>query len=128
MVENDAVNVSAYVRIYKDPTGVLWHNFIKSVFHCVPIAHLSKSAQLQFEKGDWDGRPQESGRNMLPEFLASIIILYKCLPKGEVYIHSRIPLLTRLGCLPNTYRKRIRTQNVKQRMGIAETILLLAVQ
>lgn len=30
MVENDAVNVSAYVRIYKDPTGVLWHNWIKS--------------------------------------------------------------------------------------------------
>ena len=27
MVENDAVNVTAYVRLYKDPTGVLWHNF-----------------------------------------------------------------------------------------------------
>jgi ubiquitin carboxyl-terminal hydrolase 7 len=27
MVENDAVNITAYVRIYKDPTGVLWHNF-----------------------------------------------------------------------------------------------------
>lgn len=31
MVENGAVNVTAYVRIYKDPTGVMWHNFIKSV-------------------------------------------------------------------------------------------------
>ncbi|KAL9613274.1 MAG: hypothetical protein Q9167_002183 [Letrouitia subvulpina] len=28
MVEDDAVNVTAYMRIYKDPTGVLWHNFI----------------------------------------------------------------------------------------------------
>ncbi|KAI9771069.1 MAG: hypothetical protein M1839_002966 [Geoglossum umbratile] len=28
MVENDAVNMSAYIRIVKDPTGVLWHNFI----------------------------------------------------------------------------------------------------
>jgi ubiquitin carboxyl-terminal hydrolase 7 len=27
MIENDEVNVTAYVRIYKDPTGVLWHNF-----------------------------------------------------------------------------------------------------
>ena len=36
MVENDAVNCTAYVRIYKDPTGVLWHNFVKWVFnHCV---------------------------------------------------------------------------------------------
>lgn len=33
MVENDAINVTAYVRIYKDATGVLWHNFIKSVQH-----------------------------------------------------------------------------------------------
>lgn len=31
MIENDAVNVTAYLRIYKDPTGVLWHNFIKFV-------------------------------------------------------------------------------------------------
>ena len=29
MIENEAVNVTAYVRIYKDPTGVLWHNFTK---------------------------------------------------------------------------------------------------
>ena len=27
MVENDNVNMTAYVRMYKDPTGVLWHNF-----------------------------------------------------------------------------------------------------
>ena len=31
MIENDAVNVTAYLRIYKDPTGVLWHNFLKLV-------------------------------------------------------------------------------------------------
>lgn len=29
MVENNAANVTAYVRVLKDPTGVLWHNFIK---------------------------------------------------------------------------------------------------
>ncbi|KAI4109728.1 MAG: hypothetical protein L6R37_000415 [Teloschistes peruensis] len=28
MVDNDAVNLTAYLRIYKDPTGVLWHKFI----------------------------------------------------------------------------------------------------
>ncbi|KAL9102026.1 MAG: hypothetical protein Q9163_002781 [Psora crenata] len=28
MVENEAVNVTAYVRMYKDTTGVLWHNFV----------------------------------------------------------------------------------------------------
>ncbi|KAI9707767.1 MAG: hypothetical protein M1836_000729 [Candelina mexicana] len=28
MVENNTVNVTAYIRIVKDPTGVLWHNFV----------------------------------------------------------------------------------------------------
>ncbi|PSN74726.1 cysteine proteinase [Corynespora cassiicola Philippines] len=28
LVENNAANVTAYVRVLKDPTGVLWHNFI----------------------------------------------------------------------------------------------------
>ena len=29
MIENFSANISAYVRVLKDPTGVLWHNFIK---------------------------------------------------------------------------------------------------
>lgn len=28
LVENNCANVTAYVRVIKDPTGVLWHNFI----------------------------------------------------------------------------------------------------
>lgn len=28
LVENDAATVTAYVRVLKDPTGVLWHNFV----------------------------------------------------------------------------------------------------
>lgn len=27
LVENDCANMTAYVRIVKDETGVLWHNF-----------------------------------------------------------------------------------------------------
>jgi len=27
LVENDTANISAYVRIVEDETGVLWHNF-----------------------------------------------------------------------------------------------------
>ena len=29
LVEDEAANLTAYVRIVKDPTGVLWHNFVK---------------------------------------------------------------------------------------------------
>jgi len=28
MVEDNKANVTAYIRVLKDPTGVLWHNFI----------------------------------------------------------------------------------------------------
>ena len=28
LVENDCAKVTAYVRVLKDPTGVLWHNFV----------------------------------------------------------------------------------------------------
>ncbi len=44
MVENDAVNVSAYLRIYKDPTGVLWHNWIKLAVQ--PLPNLSAESSL----------------------------------------------------------------------------------
>ncbi|ANB13370.1 Ubp15p [Sugiyamaella lignohabitans] len=29
LIENNKVNITAYVRIIKDPTGVLWHNFYR---------------------------------------------------------------------------------------------------
>lgn len=28
-IENDEVEITAYVRVLKDTTGVLWHNFVK---------------------------------------------------------------------------------------------------
>lgn len=31
LVENEAAKVTAYVRVLKDTTGVLWHNFVKYV-------------------------------------------------------------------------------------------------
>lgn len=29
LLENNRLNITAYVRVIKDPTGVLWHNFMK---------------------------------------------------------------------------------------------------
>ena len=28
-IEDDAADVSVFVRVLEDPTGVLWHNFVK---------------------------------------------------------------------------------------------------
>lgn len=30
-IEEDTADVSVFVRVLKDPTGVLWHNFVKCV-------------------------------------------------------------------------------------------------
>jgi ubiquitin carboxyl-terminal hydrolase 7 len=31
LVQNEEANVTAYIRVVKDPTGVLWHSFQKFV-------------------------------------------------------------------------------------------------
>jgi hypothetical protein len=31
LIKNGSTNITAFVRILKDPTGVLWHNFIKYI-------------------------------------------------------------------------------------------------
>lgn len=49
MVENDTVKVSAYIRIYKDPTGVLWHNFMKSVV-CLYIKTIANFGSYNSKK------------------------------------------------------------------------------
>lgn len=40
-VENDEACMTAYVRVVKDPTGVLWHNFQKCVH-----AHFARSYRI----------------------------------------------------------------------------------
>jgi ubiquitin carboxyl-terminal hydrolase 7 len=31
IIENDEAEITVFVRVLKDPTGVLWHNFVKWV-------------------------------------------------------------------------------------------------
>jgi ubiquitin carboxyl-terminal hydrolase 7 len=35
MIEDNQANITAYIRVLKDPTGVLWHNFIKYVLRAL---------------------------------------------------------------------------------------------
>ncbi|RGB42717.1 cysteine proteinase [Rhizophagus diaphanus] len=37
LIENDSTNITAFVRVLKDPTGVLWHNFIKYITSFISI-------------------------------------------------------------------------------------------
>ena len=84
MVENDAVNVTAYVRIYKDPTGVLWHNFIKLVF-CPQyyFMRLLRNLQLRLEKRDWYGGPEEPRCHLLFELTSPVALFHKRIPQGR---------------------------------------------
>jgi len=40
-IEEDSAVVSVYVRVLEDPTGVLWHNFVKcALSYCSPLQDL----------------------------------------------------------------------------------------
>jgi len=36
MIENGSTDITVYIRVMEDPTGFLWHNFVKSV---IRISH-----------------------------------------------------------------------------------------
>jgi ubiquitin carboxyl-terminal hydrolase 7 len=38
VIESDETEITAFVRVLKDPTGVLWHNFQKCVHSAPPAA------------------------------------------------------------------------------------------
>ena len=47
LVENDEAYLTAYVRVVKDPTGVLWHSFQKYVRETYVLEHMTdKHTQL----------------------------------------------------------------------------------
>lgn len=46
MIENGCANVTAYVRVIKDPTGVLWHSFTKCVPACHCMPHYSHHLRI----------------------------------------------------------------------------------
>jgi len=80
MVENDAVNVTAYVRIYKDPTGVL------AQFYEVAISALCVSAdriKLQFEEGDWKVGLQNQGATCYLLIPSTILCTFTNAPEGS---------------------------------------------
>lgn len=60
LVQNDEAMVTAYVRIVKDPTGVLWHSFQKYVTALSNRPFLillsNKSLQLRLKERNRYGR------------------------------------------------------------------------
>jgi len=47
LVEGDTAKVTAYVRLLKDPTGVLWHNFVKYAYSIPSIYPVNRLIQRQ---------------------------------------------------------------------------------
>lgn len=41
IIENDESEITVFVRVLKDPTGVLWHNFVKYVTNASCPHHLT---------------------------------------------------------------------------------------
>jgi ubiquitin carboxyl-terminal hydrolase 7 len=55
MIEDNQANITAYIRVLKDPTGVLWHNFIKYVARAPTLCHclLTCPATTQRRRRAW---------------------------------------------------------------------------
>jgi ubiquitin carboxyl-terminal hydrolase 7 len=89
MVENNAANVTAYVRVLKDPTGVLWHNFIN---------YDSKK-----ETG-MVGLKNQGATCYLNSLLQSLYFTNAFRKARVSYPISTKYKLTASGCVSNTYR------------------------
>lgn len=91
MVEDETANMTAYVRVVKDETGVLWHNFIN---------YDSKK-----ETG-FVGLKNQGATCYLNSLLQSLYftdafrMVLSCLSTWPLYI------LTSIGCLPDSHSKR----------------------
>ena len=80
LVHNDEAYVTAYVRVVKDPTGVLWHSLQKYILPCSVCldTQLIDSAQLRLQERDRDGRVEKSRCHLLPELSPSVPVFHEC--------------------------------------------------
>lgn len=52
-IEDETAEITVYVRVLEDPTGVLWHNFVKYVVVVAEYGDLSvPPAMIQRKKPD----------------------------------------------------------------------------
>lgn len=88
LVQDDEANITAYVRVVKDPTGVLWHSFQKystfapSPFFCSCIELSDVVEQLRLQERDRHGWPSKPGCHLLLELPPSIALLYQRFSEG----------------------------------------------
>ena len=112
MVENDAVNVTAYLRIYKDPTGVLWHNFNKFVLSPFDPGYADPecSYDSKIETG-MVGLKNQGATCYLNSLLQSLYFTNAFRKVNQLDIHCFCFSITDpiVGSLPNTYRERGRS-------------------
>lgn len=83
IIDDDETVITAFVRVLKDPTGVLWHNFHK----CGEPASsrmIADGCQLRFEERDRTRRAQEPGRDLLHELPPSVPLPHQQLPQGAL--------------------------------------------
>jgi hypothetical protein len=85
LIVNDKTNISVYIKVIKDPTGVLWHNFKKYVIK-LKTAIISILIfiffQLRFKSCHRLRRFTQSRCYMLYEFPTSISLFHQLLQKG----------------------------------------------
>ena len=53
MIEDESADITAYVRILVDPTGVLWHNFVECVVVNIVLPCNLTHLQLRLQERNW---------------------------------------------------------------------------
>jgi hypothetical protein len=84
LVQNDEAKVTAYVRVVKDPTGVLWHSFQKYViFSPLGATPISDQTQLRLQERNRYGGVAKPRSHLLSQLPSTIIIFYQRIQKGK---------------------------------------------
>ena len=92
-IEDESADLTVYVRVLHDSTGVLWHNFVKCVVAKIALPSSLTHLQLRLQEGNWLYRIEKRRSYVLHEHPSPILIPHTLLPQGKFAWVIEFPLL-----------------------------------
>ena len=92
-IEEESADITVYVRVLEDPTGVLWHNFVKYALYAMLNLDVSDNFQLRFEERNGLCWSQEPRGHVLYELSASVTLLHEIFSQSMSRSHVDVSLV-----------------------------------